>query len=213
MTTAQYLTHLTNLRDQLAHNLARCGVAADASETLTTLIPKVLDISSGNPYLGYFVANFTSKEFETTYGVLLYNTPARFKGMMSIEGYFKMSSFTLTLAGSGLTALQITAPGATVTKTSDAAATLVYATPSSVTRHNLQDMLDAVIFQSNAPAQFTITASSVEQDTGDIKTVTGSKSLKIQKNCWGVVQDKYVNWATMEKMIWDQIENLVDVSR
>lgn len=209
MTTAQYLSHLTALRDQLAHNLNRCGVTASSDETLTTLIPKVLDISSGNPYLGYFVAEFTTKQFDLTYGVLLYNTPASFNGMLAIDGYFKMSSFTLTLSGSGLTALQITAPGATVTKASDNSATIKYTTPSSVTRHNLQDMLDAVVFQSNADAEFTITASSIEQDTGDNKVVEGSKSLKIQKNCWGVVQDTYPTWAVAGTMTWAQIEELI----
>lgn len=46
-TTADYLTQLERDRDNLADNLVTMGVEASQSETFTSLVPKVLDISGG----------------------------------------------------------------------------------------------------------------------------------------------------------------------
>ena len=46
-TTAEYLNKLVEQKNTLADNLATKGVSASHDETLETLVPKVLDISSG----------------------------------------------------------------------------------------------------------------------------------------------------------------------
>lgn len=45
--TADYLTQLQSDRNDLADNLVTMGVAASHSETITELVPKVLDIQTG----------------------------------------------------------------------------------------------------------------------------------------------------------------------
>lgn len=47
MAIADYLTRLDSLRDQLANNLVEKGVSATQDESLTELIPKVLEIAQG----------------------------------------------------------------------------------------------------------------------------------------------------------------------
>ena len=47
MAIADYLTRLDSLRDQLADNLVEKGVDATQDESLTKLIPKVLEITQG----------------------------------------------------------------------------------------------------------------------------------------------------------------------
>lgn len=47
MAIADYLTRLDSLRDQLADNLVEKGVSATQDESLTELIPKVLEITQG----------------------------------------------------------------------------------------------------------------------------------------------------------------------
>ena len=47
MAIADYLTRLDSLRDQLADNLVEKGVSATQDESLTELIPKVLEIAQG----------------------------------------------------------------------------------------------------------------------------------------------------------------------
>ena len=46
---AKYLEELLKQKEQLANNLRIKGVEADSSETLNTLIPKILQIQGGNP--------------------------------------------------------------------------------------------------------------------------------------------------------------------
>ena len=46
---AKYLEELLKQKEQLANNLRLKGVDADSSETLNTLIPKVLQIQGGSP--------------------------------------------------------------------------------------------------------------------------------------------------------------------
>lgn len=43
-TIAEYLSELSNQRNQLAENLTAMGVQATANEKLNTLVPKVLQI-------------------------------------------------------------------------------------------------------------------------------------------------------------------------
>ena len=45
-TISQQLTELVNRKNQLAENLTTKGVSASSSETLNTLVPKVLEITS-----------------------------------------------------------------------------------------------------------------------------------------------------------------------
>ena len=47
MDITDYLTRLDSLRDQLADNLVKKGVDATQDESLTELIPKVLEITQG----------------------------------------------------------------------------------------------------------------------------------------------------------------------
>lgn len=48
MSIAAYLSALVSQKNALAENLVSKGVSASASETLTTLVPKVLQIPSGS---------------------------------------------------------------------------------------------------------------------------------------------------------------------
>ena len=59
-TIAQQLTELVNQKNALAANLTTKGVTASSSETLNTLVPKVLDIQTGGEIPDYMSAkNFT----------------------------------------------------------------------------------------------------------------------------------------------------------
>ena len=49
VTIAEQLTKLNQLRQQLAANLTTKGVSATATEKFNTLVPKVLEISGGEP--------------------------------------------------------------------------------------------------------------------------------------------------------------------
>lgn len=51
-TTADYLIQAQSDRDDLADNLVAQGVPASHSETITELVPKVLDIQTGGGFDG-----------------------------------------------------------------------------------------------------------------------------------------------------------------
>ena len=52
-TTTEYLNKLIEQKNALADNLVTKGVTATHSETLETLVPKVLDISGGGESIKY----------------------------------------------------------------------------------------------------------------------------------------------------------------
>lgn len=77
-TIAEYLSELSNQRNQLAENLTAMGVQATANEKLNTLVPKVLQIQqSGDGMVKEAVLldtnTFTSKqETVSAYGEMVY---------------------------------------------------------------------------------------------------------------------------------------------
>jgi hypothetical protein len=61
-TTADYLTDLVNQKNALADNLADMGVSANSTETLNTLVPKVLTIDQ-NSNVATGSVNFAQDSF------------------------------------------------------------------------------------------------------------------------------------------------------
>lgn len=65
-TTADYLTQLERDRDNLADNLVTMGVQASQSETITELVPKVLDIQGGGSDFPTVSYTFENDFFDTS---------------------------------------------------------------------------------------------------------------------------------------------------
>lgn len=207
-----YLELLESLRDDLAANLSGLGVTASASETLQTLIPKVLSIPQGNPYVAYFKA--TRKVSHITNGAyqeFLFGQNVSFANIFQFAGYYMLSSCKVTLTGSGITAMIITAPGWTINKASDKSATLTANTASIKSGSAMQSLFNVISVKSNSEAHITITFTAYEQTTNKSYNISGGVTFDIQKNSWARVEDTYPTFAKLNKATWKQVESLVKV--
>lgn len=81
---AKYLEELLNQKEQLAENLRIKGVSADSSETLNTLIPKILEITGGTPKRQpIFVAEEVPEKYAETIYTIFQN------GIQDLSGYIR----------------------------------------------------------------------------------------------------------------------------
>ncbi len=81
---AKYLEELLKQKEQLANNLRIKGVEADSSETLNTLIPKILQIQGGNPKRQpVFVAEEVPEKYADTIYTIFQN------GIQDLSGYIR----------------------------------------------------------------------------------------------------------------------------
>lgn len=220
---SDYLILLESLRDDLAANLRKRGVQAENAETLQSLVPKVLYIPQGNPYLGYFEGTLAKTHINNgEYGVFLYGETVPMSGVFNITGYYKMASAVLTLTGSGLSLVTINAPGWLVSVTDDTRATLTLDTAEIQASGLMQSYLDAITFSytNSEPApdnegvadkavHVSISFKAIEQDTGTEYPIEGSCTFDIQRNSWDHVEDTYPLMSNLDTHTWSQVEDLV----
>ena len=64
VTVTAYLQELVNQKKALANNLIEKGIQASEDEKFNTLVPKVLDVSGGNPYEGEYTITPSIQEQE-----------------------------------------------------------------------------------------------------------------------------------------------------
>ena len=211
-TLNDYLVLLESLRDDLASNLRKRGVEALDTETLQILVPKVLQIPQGNPYLGYFEGTLAKTHItngDANYGVFLYGETVPFTDVFRITGYFKMASAVITLTGTGITAMTINAPdGWVVNKISDESATLTLNTEEIQSAPWMMEFLNGITFSSESEAHVSASFKAIEVDTGTEYPIEGSCSWDIQLNSWEHVEDTYPTMADLDVHTWDQVEHL-----
>lgn len=217
-TIAIELTFLNKLRKDLANYINRMGVTASETETLKELVPKVLLITQGNPFTGYFDGRFTKTPImDDQYSTFLYGSKVTLNGCVDIIGYFKMSSCTLTLTGTNLNALTITAaPEWTINvNTEGTTATLTRQTSDVSSGGLMTILLNDIKFSAISDVTCTCTFTAIEDGTNAVKTATGSTSFKISKNSWERIEDLYTTWNILsgenesDGYTWNEVENLV----
>lgn len=205
------LEFLDELRNDLAKNINRMGVTASNTETLKELIPKVLFITQGNPFTGYFDAEFTKERImDGDYSTFLYGDEVTLEGAVDVIGYFKMSSCELKLVGTGLDNLQVTVdPSWTKTVNEDGTELKLTRNTNEVGSGGLMTaLLEDIKFSAVENVYVTCTFTATEAGTGEIKTATGSTKFTIQKNSWERVEDIYTTWNVLNNYTWNQLENL-----
>ena len=111
-TTAEYLNKLVSQKNTLADNLVTKGVVATHDETLETLVPKVLDISSGGGETTGYISNglISFSELNDTLTCNLITDKMLGRDVNSCDGtdgYFKVSNPNTTSQMSAEFTLQV----------------------------------------------------------------------------------------------------------
>lgn len=75
-TLREIKTKLENLRNSLASNLTAKGVTASSTESLNSLIPKVLDITTAAPVSDLALLSSSTKYLRCTGSTLYFNVPS-----------------------------------------------------------------------------------------------------------------------------------------
>lgn len=206
MSLTPYLSLLESLRDDLAANLTKMGVSASDTETLQTLVPKVLQIAQGNISQEVFVAQMHA--FSVSYGYFSTGEICHFTGICQIQYYNKISFLTVTISGTGLSALTVTAPNWTVTS-SESAITMIMATG---TRFDAQAALDAIMVEGDDATDVlaTITVTATMESGTQISADSATELIFSYGMTWKVLEDIGYTWAALEaeNLTWTMLEEM-----
>lgn len=202
-----YLELLAELRGELAENLAYMGVEASDSETLQTLVPKVLQILQGDPAQELFTAEMLA--LSPSYGFYSTGETAALAGVCKITLCNRVASASVTVSGSGVSALTVTAPGWSIARTASA----VTLTRAVSCRAELERALDAVTLagddSTEVLAQITV---GVTFQSGESAAASGSAELKFSyQTNWKLFEELYgYTWAELEAagITWSDLETL-----
>ena len=101
------LALLEQLRQDLAHNIAALGVSASATETLETLVPKVLLVLGGTEG---FTASILP-EWDISYGVFTTGEIVSMDGMVTVTSASRIKALSITVTGTGVSSLTAAGSG------------------------------------------------------------------------------------------------------
>lgn len=202
---APYFQLLTQLRDELAANLTRMGVAAAPSESLQSLVPKVLLIAQGDTSQEVFLASCQSV-FDVSYGFFSTGETASFAGMCAISAFCRVASLRVEITGTGLSGLTVSAPGWTITA-GDENITL---TRAAASRFEAQDALDRISFSGDGATNVTASIQvSAVTESGQVIAASGAAALYYKYGAtWEVLETFSYTWAMLEaqNMTWAGLE-------
>lgn len=202
-----YLELLTGLRGELAAHLRYMGVEASADEPLKTLVPKVLQIPQGDPNEELFAAQMTA--FDVDYGFFSTGESASLDGICRITLFSRVTALVLTIAGSGVGALTVSADGWSAARSG----TAITLTRQVTCRADAEKALTAVRISGDdateVSAVITLTARFA---SGATANATGSTALKYSYlttwdilesafgYTWKGLEDDDITWRTLEAL-------------
>lgn len=214
MAIAEYLTKLDALRDDLARNLAYMGVTATADETLDVLVPKVLDILTGDPSAELLKYTINNAELASTVRPTAYfgdGERVTFGDALTVNAANRITiikimitsvpvglSQTFTVSGDGWT-------GQVGTSNYVASFPLTRATRGKVIEALKAFSLG---FTGSDSGDCTLEVSAVAESGAEI-AATGTISFKLRPfSTWEIAQAKYPKWTDVSGLSWKTVESL-----
>ena len=151
------LALLEQLRQDLAHNIAALGVSASATETLETLVPKVLLVLGGTEG---FTASILP-EWDISYGVFTTGEIVSMDGMVTVTSASRIKALSITVTGTGVSSLNDAGSGWSWSLAGDTI-TGSYEPGGVLTLQGIMEAFDQVTFAGDGETsvQATVTAST-----------------------------------------------------
>jgi len=213
VTTAQRLAYLGRLRDQLAENLSAMGVEASSSETLRSLVPKVLEILIGDQTVPLFDFTLLKDEIKSSIAPTDYAESTEvlsFGGCASVARCNLITQIDLVFTAQEPITLRVAGEGwSSVAGSSEKEAIARYAlTRATAAKANVA--LNALSFtiEGSGPVNIVVKGCYGQQTftaLGERKLV---KVIVSDTNSWMVLEKACPTWETLEGKTWEQIEAL-----
>lgn len=202
-----YLELLVSLRGDLAAHLNYMGVEASADEPLKTLVPKILQIPQGDPSKEVFSAQMSA--FDVAYDFFSTGETASLDGICSITLYNLVTALTVSITGSGLSALTVSASGWTVTRTSSS----ITLTRQVSCKADAEAALRTVRFSGDDATEINANISvKATFRSGATAAASGSTALKYSyQTTWDILQNAFgYTWRQLEadSITWRKLEAL-----
>ena len=203
-----YFALLTQLRADLAGNLARMGVPATAEEPLQTLVPKVLQILQGDVDADVWSA-VQIADFAPSMGFFDRNETVALSGMAAVAKANRVTQLRLDVTGDNAQAATVAGQGWT---RSDITGGVRYAkSVSGLTRFDLQAELDALTLRGDGATSMQLTLSvGAVCAGGSVFASTGTTAVVISAVTAGALSDAGLTWAQMEAICptWEKFDSL-----
>jgi hypothetical protein len=192
--------------EALAKNLTLMGVEASADEDADALVAKILRIRVGDTDVCVFKASLSG--LECSYGYFSFGEPAAFAGAATLDILCRMDRAVLHLEGEGAETLSVSSSGAwSETTRSTGVLELTYAPSDYMTKFDLQDALDSLVFSSESYANVAITLRCIGED-GATYYADGSAKLQVSGLTWAALEGYNMTWGDIQNYTWAQLETL-----
>ena len=207
MAIADYLAKLISLRDRLAHNLTLMGVNASSTETLETLVPKVLQILVGDTSAPVFLCSLTGR-FVSETAPTYYFEPGEalpLAGHYSLGGCNLMTAITARWALTGDAGVVLTGAGWVLSAPAEGRLEARYELAQPATFFSADIALEALAFSltGNGSIKLTISAEDAE---GNIYPAEGELTAAVSKDAtWAVLEHVYPTWGDISNQTWNEI--------
>ena len=182
-----YLELLVQLREELAENLSYMGVEAEKSEPLKTLVPKVLQICQGDPSQELWSAQMQA--LSPSYGFYSTGETVSLAGVCRITLCNRVAAARVSIRGSGVSALAVTAAGWSVSRSAGA----IELTRAVSCKAELEEALDRISIagDDSTEVQAQITAG-VTFRSGAAAAAGGSTTLRYSyATTWRLLEEVY----------------------
>ena len=204
MTLTQRLALLEQLRGDLADNLTAVGVAADRTQTLEVLVPKVLQVL--NAAAEQFSASLKTG-WSVSYGFFTTGETVSFSGLVTLNSCVRVTRLTYTVSGTGASALTVSGAGWTVSK-SGSTITAVYAPggviPAETARQALGKITVAGDGKTAVSAKVTLKATGV---SGTQYAASGTAAFSYAYGLtWKNIEAAGLTWSKLEGKTWSALE-------
>ncbi len=205
MAVPERLALLRRLRSDLAENLTAVGVTALETETLETLVPKVLRALEGTGE-GFTAA--LKGAWDVSYGYFSTGETVSFAGMATVTKAVRITALVLTVTGEGVPALSAAGSGWTVGKSGNTL-TARYRPGGVIPAAAISAALERFSLSGDGATPVTASAAlSGLGASGAAYSAAGTAAFSYAYGMtWRLMALVFPAWTDLEGQTWRAVEN------
>jgi len=213
VTTAQRLAYLGRLRDNLAENLSVMGVEASRTETLGSLVPKVLEILIGDQTVPLFDFTLLKDEIKSSIAPTDYAESTEvlsFGGCASVARCNLITQIDLVFTAQEPITLRVAGEGWSSVAGSSGNEAIARYSMTRATAAKANAALSALSFtiEGSGPVNIVVKGYYGQQIFTALGERQKVKAVVSDTNSWMVLEKACPTWNDLEGRTWEQIEAL-----
>lgn len=211
VTTAQRLAWLGRLRNDLAENLSAMGVEASRTETLSSLVPKVLDIIIGDQTVPLFDFTLLKDEIKSVIAPTDYVESAEvlsFGGCANVARCNLITQIDVVFTSQEPIILRVAGDGwsSVAGSSSKEAAARYTMTRATAARANAALNFLSFTIEGSGPVSISVKGYYGQQVFNALGERQSVKVIVSNTNSWMVLESVCPTWNDLEGRTWEQIE-------